>query len=99
MSNKNIIDVDIKIFKMNSTKLTFHVYSHSETSIKVKLLQISALLYNVGVMNGVEIGRFQNYGLEVDGFGENYLQYFNRGNVLDFTTMIGVTGFHAQDSL
>ena len=74
MSNKNIIDVDIKIFKMNSTKLTFHVYSHSETSIKVKLLQISALLYNVGVMNGKEIGRFQNYGLEVDGFGvENYL--------------------------
>ena len=66
----------------------------------MKLLQISALLYNVGVMNGEEVGRFQNYGLEVDGFGEeNYLQYFNRGNVLNFTTMIGVTGFHAQDRL
>ena len=65
----------------------------------MKLLQISALLYNVGVMNGEEIGRFQNYGLEVDGFGENYLQYFNRRNVLNFTTMIGVTGFHAQDRL
>ena len=99
-ASPKILDIDLKIFSVSSTQATFHLYSHSETNTTVSLIQISALIFNSGYYNQENVANFQGAflkGSEINA--TSYLQYSNPGNVLNFTTMIGVTGFHAKGSI
>ena len=99
-ASPKILDIDLKIFSVNSTKVTFHLYSHSETNTTISVLQISALIFNSGYYSQEKVAKFQGAflkGSEINA--TSYFQYSNPGNVLNFTTMIGVTGFHARSSI
>ena len=94
------VDIDLRIFKVNSTNVVFHLFSHSRTNTSVVALQIALMLYNAGYMNQQRVGRFDsNHFLVSELTPKKSLKYVNRGNVLSFTTMIGITGFHADATL
>ena len=94
------VDIDLRVFRVNSTKAVFHLFSHSRTNTTVVVLQIALMLYNAGYMNQQGVARFDsNHFLVSELTSKKSLKYVNRGNVHSFTTMIGVTGFHADATL
>lgn len=93
-TSAKILDLHVHVQAFNSTTVTFHLQSRSPVNTYVGFFIMNLIIFNDDYFNLADVGGF------VDG---NMMAYFNSsasvpytkpGGVYNFTTMVGMIGFH-----